>query len=229
MPNVHGKDKSALEELFSSGLRMEYQKGEVIIRPDETPQGVFFIFSGYVKSYDITKYGEQNLLVMRKSGQVFPLIWTMTDERTGVFYEAVTDTMLFRISREVYSKAVDEDPEFVRAVLDQVLRMYQIHSQRILNLEFRSASERIAYRLITLANNFGKRLPNGHIEIEVPITRHDIASSVNCSRETASRELAKLEKKEYIQSTNGHIVVLRPEEILAKVEHEGAFPNVFNQ
>ena len=57
-----------LEVFRKNGSRYTYKKGEFIIRPGESPSGVFFIESGLVKAYDITKYGEENLLIIRREG-----------------------------------------------------------------------------------------------------------------------------------------------------------------
>ena len=52
-----------LLEMFKTGSRVTYARGETIIRPEETPQGVFLIEEGFVKSFDITKYGDDPLIV----------------------------------------------------------------------------------------------------------------------------------------------------------------------
>jgi len=211
-----GDIDSALESLFESGTRVNYSKGETIIRPEDVPRGVFLITEGYVKSYDITKYGEENLLVIRKAGQLFPILWTMTNERTAVFYQAMSDVTMYRLDKEKCLERLDSDPDFVRAILKQVLTMYEIHSQRVLNLEYRTAPERIAYRIIILADRFGAKTADG-IEIQAPIRHQDIAESVNCSRETASRELAKLVKRGLIGSSNGHLVLKDPDYLMEMV------------
>jgi CRP-like cAMP-binding protein len=56
----------ALVNLFRKGTRLTYRKGEFVIRPGESPSGIFYISHGLVKAYDITKYGEENLLIIRK-------------------------------------------------------------------------------------------------------------------------------------------------------------------
>jgi hypothetical protein len=70
------KQARALVDIFHSGTKLTYKKGEFIIRPNETPSGVFYIEEGIVKAFDITKYGEENLLIIRKEQEVFPLIRT---------------------------------------------------------------------------------------------------------------------------------------------------------
>jgi hypothetical protein len=57
---------AALVGLFKGGTKLTYRKGEFIIRPSESPNAVYYIESGLVKAYNITKYGEENLLIIRK-------------------------------------------------------------------------------------------------------------------------------------------------------------------
>lgn len=206
-----------LATLFKTGTKTIYKKGEIIIRPDAPPAGVYFIESGFIKSYDITKYGEENQLVVRGASQMFPIIWTMTNEQAAIYYEAMSDTVLYKMNRDVYLDKLENDPIFTKAVLEQVLTMYEIHSQRIMNLEYRTTPERIAYRLLTLADRFGQKHPMG-ILINAPIRRQDIAESVNCSRETASRELSKMHKRKLIsKSDDGHIVLTKIDTLLKLV------------
>ncbi len=48
--------------------------------------------------------------------------------------------------------------------------------------------------LLSTSNRFGKKVKEG-VLIEVPLRHQDIASSINASRETTSREMAYLERK----------------------------------
>ncbi len=188
-----------LVRLFQQGSRLQYKKGELIIREGEVPGGVFFIESGLVKAYDITRYGEENLLIIRKQNEIFPIIWAVTRNEWHVMYEALSPTVVYRLSRDAYIEAINARSELLAPLLDIVLRMYRIQSKRILNLEYRTARERLVSFLLLMAERFGK--DNGEmITIEAPLRQQDVASSINTSRETASRELSYLEKKGLIGS-----------------------------
>lgn len=201
-----GHKTDALVGLFKSGSHLSYRKGEFIIRPGESPPGVFYIESGIVKAYDITKYGEENLLIIRKKHEVFPLIWAITGQERHVIYEALSPVSVWRIDRAKLLNLIEEKPETLAPLLDMTLEMYRIHSERIINLEYRSVRERLISFLLTMSNRFGKKNKDGSILIEVPLRQQDIASSINASRETTSRELTALEKKGLIK-TNGEIVL----------------------
>jgi CRP/FNR family cyclic AMP-dependent transcriptional regulator len=87
-----------------------------------------------------------------------------------------------------------------------VTEMYRIHSERILNLEYRSVRERLVSFLLTMAGRFGKETDEG-VMIEVPLRHQDIASSINASRETASREIATLERRNLIVAKRSYILL----------------------
>lgn len=196
-----------LEVFRRQGSRYTYKKGEFVIRPGEIPSGVFYIESGLVKAYDITKYGEENLLIIRREGEVFPLIWGITGQERQVIYEAISPASVWEISRTTFLEHVTSHPEALAPLLDMTLEMYRIHSERILNLEYRSVRERLISFLLTMSHRFGKKTTEGLL-INVPLRHQDIASSINASRETTTRELAALERKELI-STGQSLITLK--------------------
>lgn len=209
------EQQEALLNLFKTGSRLEYKKGELIIRDGDTPGGVFFIESGLVKAYDITRYGEENLLIIRKPNEIFPIIWAITESKWHVMYEALSPTTVYRIGRKDYIKAITSSTDLLAPLLDITLQMYRIQSQRILNLEYRTARERLISFLLIMRERFGKETPEG-IVIEAPLRQQDIASSINTSRETASRELSALERKGLLH-VKKMLITLRDEDKLRQI------------
>jgi CRP-like cAMP-binding protein len=200
------------EEIFQKGNRLTYKKGEFIIRPGESPPGIFFIDKGIVKAYDITKYGEENLLVIRHKHEIFPLIWAITGQERSIVYEAITPTEVCMISRDTFLKHLQDHPDALAPILDMALEMYRIHSERIINLEYRSVRERLISFLITMGHRFGRETTEGLL-IDVPLRHQDIASSINASRETASRELSALERKGLLLNKQSLITLVNVEKL----------------
>lgn len=201
-----GLRDSILLELFKRGTSLTYKKGEFIIRPGDSPPGVFYIEAGIVKAYNITKYGEENLLIIRKGHEIFPLIWALTGQERDIIYEALSDVSVWRIDRQILLDFVGKDPNILQLILDMTVEMYRIHSERIINLEYRTVRERLISFLLTMSSRFGKK--NGSdVIIEVPLKQQDIASSINASRETTSRELTALERRGLISNNSGFITL----------------------
>lgn len=197
---------AALVNLFKEGSKLTYRKGEYIIRPGETPAHVYYIDEGLVKAFNISKYGEENLLIIRKSHEIFPLILSLTGQEKDIIYQALSPTTLWRINQDTYISYLRSHTTVLPPVLDMVTEMYRIHSERILNLEYRTVRERLVSFLLTMSDRFGKETSDG-LCIDVPLRHQDIASSINASRETASRELAVLERRGLIVNKRSTIVL----------------------
>lgn len=201
------KQTAELVELFRvHGVKQTFRKGDFIIRPGDHPQGIYYIYQGLVKAYDITKYNEENLLIVRKEGELFPLIWAITGQERSVIYQAIAPTTTWQISREMFLESIENRPEALAPLLDMTIEMYRLHSERILNLEYRSVRERIISFLLTMSQRFGKQTDDGLL-IEVPLRHQDIASSVNASRETTSREIAALERKGLLDNKQSYTLL----------------------
>ena len=201
------KQVTALLNAFRRGTKLSYIKGEYIIRPGETPPGVFYIDKGVVKAFNISKYGEENLLIIRKNDEIFPLIWAITEQERDIIYQALAPTTVWRISQEEFMSYLASHSEALPPLLDMSIEMYRRHSERILNLQYRTVRERLISFLLTTYNRFGEK-KNGSLYINVPLRQQDIASSINASRETASRELAYLERNNLIKLEPPFIVIL---------------------
>lgn len=196
----------SLVELFQTGTQLTYKKGEFIIRPGERPSGVFYIEKGLVKAYDITKYGEENLLIIRRAKEIFPLIWAITGQERKIIYEALSEVTVRRLDQQTYLDYIYKHPDALPPLLDMVVEMYRIHSERIINLEYRSVRERLISFLLTMSQRFGKTTKEG-IVIDVTLRHQDIASSINATRETTGRELSNLERKGLVSNSQSIITL----------------------
>jgi len=192
--------RAALVNLFHQGTKMVYEKGEFVIRPGGPPQGVFYILKGLVKAYDITKYGEENLLIIRKPGEIIGLTWSITGEDRHIIYATLAQTELLQISRDQFTSFVRTNPAAALPLVDMLVDMYRLHSERILNLEYRTVRERLVSFLLSMARRFGKETDEG-VVLEVPLRHQDIASSISATRESIGRELAAFERQGLVSNS----------------------------
>lgn len=199
-------ERKILTDFFSSGTRLSYRKGEFLVRPGETPPGVFYIESGLVKSYDITKYGEENLLVIRREGELLGMTWAVTGDDRQILYMALAPTSVWLVTHERFDTFLHKKPEAALPLLKMVTEMYRINSERILNLEYRTVRERLISFLLSMSNRFGTECKDG-VLIDVPLRHQDIASSISATRETTGREIAALERKKLLSNSSSKFIL----------------------
>lgn len=207
----------ALVNLFQQGTKLTYGKGEFIIRPGGSPAGVFYIVSGLVKAYDITKYGDENLLTIRKRGEILGLTWAITGENRHIIYAALAPTTIMQVSREQFISLLRTNPNTALPLLDMLTDMYRLHSEHILSLEYRTVRERLVSFLLSTARRFGHKTEHG-IRLDVPLRHQDIASSISATRETTGRELSSLERLGLVESEQSYITIKNMEKLRSYLE-----------
>jgi CRP-like cAMP-binding protein len=191
------------------GVPRQFGKDDYIIAPHQAPPGVFYLVSGLVKAYDMTRYGEENLLIIRKEHELFPLIWALTGQERHIIYRSLTPATTLLVDHNSFLDFIHHSPDALAPLLDITVEMYRLHSERIITLEYRTVRERVVSFLLTMAQRFGGPTEYGSgVRIEVTLRHQDIASSISASRETTSRELAYLERRGMI-SKDGPRIVLR--------------------
>lgn len=197
------------EEFMNNGTRIEYRKDEIVIRPEIDPPGVFFVHNGYLKVYEVTKTGAENINTFKQPGTLFPMLWANGNSHREVYIQAISTTVTYRLSRNHYRQYLEKHPKAMEDSLQRMVMLYEAYTDRIQNLEYRYARERIAYRLLSLAHRYGDKR-GGKYVIKLPIRQAEFADSINVTRETASRELGKLRAKGLIDYTDTHYVILDP-------------------
>jgi CRP-like cAMP-binding protein len=199
---------TTFRQLFlDRGTQYNYRKGEFVIRPGENASGIFYIEKGLVKAYDITKYGEENMLIVRKDGEMFPLIWAITSQDRHIIYEAMVPTTLRLIKKDTFKEFIDSNPQALSELLDMAIEMYRLHSERILNMGYRNVRERLVSFLLTTAGRFGTKTKEGYTLLNIPLRHQDIGSSISASRETVGREFQVLERRGLVKTVDGYITL----------------------
>lgn len=209
-----------LDIFFSQFKPIYYRRGEIIIRADDTPSGVYFLKQGFVRDYTISDNGEEMTLVIFKPGDIFPLPWAINNEPISRYLEAATPVEVWRASREQFLEFLKKDPEVLLDITGKILVRLSGLMERMKYLVFGNAYAKVISIILICAERFGER-KKGVIEIQVPLTHKDIALLVGLSRETTSRQLEQLMAKELISYHAKQLVVNNIEKLKEEMIAEG--------
>ncbi|MCL4384467.1 Crp/Fnr family transcriptional regulator [Patescibacteria group bacterium] len=201
-----------LHQFFNRYRSYPYKKGEIILRAQDSPSGVYYIEQGFIRVYSFTEDGEENLHLIYKEGEIFPLVWVYTNSDLRFNYEAMTDVVLWRANKEDFIRFVDTTDSVAAELIRYIMRGFDIYSDRVDNLSLRHSYARLISRLLFLAKNHGKSLGD-KITFEIPITQKDLASAINATRETVNKNLNTLKKKKLITINKKSITIRQPNEL----------------
>lgn len=176
-----------------------FKKGETILLKDEDPPHIFLIESGFVKTYGITKTGDERLVSIDREGDDFPIGFSLgLIKRAEYFYEAFSRCTVRTIPCRDYLKYLQGDPE---RLYRQQLRLTNLllgTLSRVHALEQPTARDKIAHTLLYMADKLGVRLRPNKSRLKIDVTQQEIANSLGLTRETANIELKKLESMKII-------------------------------
>lgn len=225
----HGVKSEKLKALFHSGRQLTYPKNATVIRAGETPRGVYFIESGVIKIYSLSKQGDEHIHHFFGPGDFFPIIWLFRHGMRNMFYETLGPATTWLVSRETFKDFVLNNPDVTYELLKEMVDRYHLFTGRIDNLLYSDALERTAHRLLSLANRFGVSTSKG-VEIDASITHEDMAHSISTTRETFGRSLGRLQQKGIISYDEQHHIVINDlpalSLIIGKDESEAIWPEL---
>jgi CRP/FNR family transcriptional regulator len=108
------------------------------------------------------------------------------------------------------------DPELHRNLLQAALREISAMQDHFLMLGRKSAIEKVASFISVLADRVGDER-DGFKQVNLPMSRCDIADFLGLTTETVSRTLTQLRKDQIIAIENNHtIILLRPTDLLER-------------
>lgn len=207
-----------LFDYFHTGRKLEFAKGEIILRAGDEPQGVYLIEHGHMKVYSLSKEGNEHTHIFYQPGDIFPVIWAFKDVTRNVYYQAIEPLTLWLVPKDRFKQFVSTNAQTTMVVLEQTTDMFRMYAGRIDNLLYSNSYERTAYLLLSLMNHVGEHAGDDtDWRIGLPITHQDIANSVNLSRETVSRAMERMKRKELIAYDEKRRIIIKNPAGLMKI------------
>lgn len=186
--------KFKLESFFSQFKLLSYKKNQLVLRAEDAPAGIYCIKKGYVRQYLLSKDGHELTTSIYKIHDIFPLNWAINNTVDRYYFETMTSAEIWRSPKDKFLELVTSQPQVFYMLVSRLINRLDVFSQRMEQLAFGHAKERVASALLLLAERFGKKKKGG-ICIQIPLTHKDIASLLGLTRETVSIKMKKLEKK----------------------------------
>lgn len=215
----------SVKKFFGSGRKLNYRKGEIIQRANETPRGVYFLSEGFVKEYSLAKDGTEHFHLVYGPGQLFSVVGPFLGINHAVYRMAYTDVVVYRVELDALKKEMKQNPRLAEEI--QHLLVYYIFSlkTRVENLAFNNAYEKVAYRFLYLAGTLGIKSKDGWF-IPLEFRHQQIADSVSITRETASRMIERMERHKLIsQDGKGHFLIRNPSGLARTMDVEEVLQN----
>ncbi len=182
------------------GAPMPFARNAEIYGENEPAEYLYKVVSGSVRTYKVLNDGRRQIGAFYLAGDMFGL--EVCDMHT-FSAEAIVNSKVLVIKRSALVSLAARDNEIARKLWTMTAGELQRVQAHILLL-IKTAQERVAGFLLEMA----ARAPVGN-EIDLPMSRQDIADYLGLTIETVSRTLTQLENTAAIAVPTSRRIVLR--------------------
>ena len=191
-----------LDNFFSQFRERRFKKGQVIIRAEDEPGGVYYLTSGFVRFYSIFEDGKELTLNIFKPGSYFPMLWALADIPNVYFFEPITNVSVRQAPKSKVLEFIKINPDIFYELTKRLMVGFAGLMVRFEQLLTQNAQKKVASVFYLSARRFGDKNGNGQTIISFPLTHQEIANLANLTRETTSLEIKKLEVAGTISKKN---------------------------
>ena len=183
-----GAERYAAGHLSDISTLQRKGPGEILFAEGDEADAIYEVVHGMLRLYKLLPDGRRLITGFLSAGHLLGL----APEGVCVYTaEAVTEVMLRRYKRTTFERLIDEVPGFARRLLAAASHELSAAQNQMLLLGRKAAAERVASFLLLMASQQGC---HGDGEIDVPMTRADIADHLGLTIETVSRTLTRLKQ-----------------------------------
>ncbi|HHQ14072.1 MAG TPA: Crp/Fnr family transcriptional regulator [Chromatiales bacterium] len=199
-------------DVFEAAPRRHLKPGETLIHAGEPATEVFNVVEGMLLVSRPGLDGRRQVLNFLFSNHFVGLTGS---DRYNFTVEAVTPAIVASQPRSVLDRRLAQDPLAEKAFISMTYRVLEDLVDLAYSLGQRTARERLAVFVLYLRHRYllSQGIPPDHDEalreIELPMTRTDIADFLGLKKETVSRSLAQLENAGLIERAGARTLRIR--------------------
>ncbi|MGA8969766.1 MAG: helix-turn-helix domain-containing protein [Pseudolabrys sp.] len=192
--------RSRADSFEMMGTSMAFARNAEIYGENEPAEYLYKLVSGTVRTSKILNDGRRQIGAFYLPGDIFGF---EVDSEHASSAEAITDAKVIVVKRSAVEALAARNSDVARQLWAMTGRELQRMQEHILLL-IKSAQERVAGFLLEMAT----RIKSTN-EVELPMSRQDIADYLGLTIETVSRTLTTLENSAAIALPSSRRIVLR--------------------
>lgn len=194
-PFFEGLPEEAVERATANVVMRSHPPNQVILLENDWGSSVYFILNGWVKIRTYNLDGKEVTLNILGMGELFGEMAPLDEVPRSTDVITLAPTVIGNMPAQDFVRLLNTEPQSgIRLAKLMARRLRQVN--RRLRLRESDSVSRVADILLFLADGQGKIGPKG---TEIPNLPHrELSSLSGLARETVTRVLSKLEKKELI-------------------------------
>ena len=189
-----------------ASLRRVGRKG-ILFGEGEEAKGFYVVLSGKVKLYKMSPEGKEQILHIVSAPDAFAEAALFLEGNYPAFAEALADSQLLFFPKRDFIQLIERNPQLSINMIVSLSHFLRRFASLIEELSLKEVSSRIAKYLLDLSFKSTKE-GKGTNEVELDLSKSQLASKLGTISETLSRTLAKMRAKGIIDVKKNRILIL---------------------
>jgi CRP/FNR family transcriptional regulator len=205
-----------IEDLSMIITDQVFDRGQIIFSEGDDGNGFYVVASGRVKIFKLSPEGKEQILHIFGPGDPFGEVAVFAGQQFPANAEAMESSRIFFFSRESFSDLIKYNPSLALNMLAILSKRLRRFANLIEDLSLKEVPGRLAAHLLYLSGQ-----SEGSEQLELNITKTQLASLLGTIPETLSRILGKMAKQGLIESDGRRIKILDREALEELAESGG--------
>ncbi len=209
-PLFAGLKEEDLKRMKAVALLKQVGKREILFGEGEEAKGFYVILSGKVKLYKISTEGKEQILHVVSAPDAFAEAALFLEGSYPAFAEALADSQLLFFPKKDFVQLIERNPQLSINMIVSLSQFLRRFASLIEELSLKEVSSRVAKYLIDLSLKSSKE-EKDRSEVELDLSKSQLASKLGTISETLSRTLTKMRAKRVIDVKKNRIRILNRE------------------
>jgi len=196
IPLFQGLSRGEYEDLAMIVVDQVIRKGQTIFEEGDEGEGFYVVVSGRVKVFKLSPDGKEQILHIFGAGEPFGEAAVFAGEKFPANAEALEESRVFFFPRLAFVELIGQNPSLALNMLAVLSRRLRKLASLVEDLSLKEVPGRLAAYLLYLSE-----VKKGGVEVQLDVSKNQLASLLGTIPETLSRILAKLSREGFIKST----------------------------
>lgn len=206
VPVFRDLSEEEIGQLEQFTVRRTYRKKTAVFTEGGEKEAVFFIQSGFVKTFKTDENGHEQIVSFLKKGDMFPHTGLFNTNPYPATAETIVPTVLLALPVKPFELFLHEHPGIAVKIMRVMAEKMNELQQKLQALTGQDVQNRGQQFLINLAENYGQER-DGVIRINLPMTHQDFANTIGTTRETVNRLLNQLKKEGILEANRQGFII----------------------
>lgn len=202
----------ALDKIAQIAIERDYRKNMILFMEGEKGEAFYYINKGKVKISKASQDGRELIINILGEGDVFAEVTLFSKNPYPATAEVIEDSQIGIIRNEELEKLISNNADIALQLIKLLNSKLMSAQRKIKNLGLNDTFIRTIQELIKLGQKYGNTVTQG-IELDLNLSRQQLAGLVGTSRETISRTLSQLKKEKVINIEGKSIIITNLEKL----------------